>query len=268
MSLATLPPGGGFFERHFSPGRLIRLLRADLIQSRSSLSVAIAAVYGAALLVMVALAPTAGGWQPHGIFVPGILYVGGLVAISYSFVELGDPVRRSAYLLVPASTLEKVAARLALTLVAFPAAALMLYWATSVLGAGLGGLIWERSFEVYNPFTEETWRLLTAYPMVHSVFFLGAVWFRKAVLFKTVLAVVVAQIGLAIVTAVIIRIVFFDFFQGIGFEPSMDFRLNGVDVGWLTSGITAWLGEVFTYLLFGPWLWVIAYLRLADTESS
>ena len=266
MSVATVSLGG-LVERHFSPSRWMKLLRADLVQYRSSLSFAAMAVYGAALLVLVALAPTSGGWQPHEIFVPGILYVGGLVIISYSFVELGDPIRRSAYLLVPASTLEKASARLALTLVAFPAASLILYWATSLAGSGLGGLIWDESFDVYNPFTEETWRLLSVYPMVHSVFFLGAVWFRKSTLFKTMLAVVLAQIGLAIVTALIFRIVFFDFFQGMSFEPSKEFRLNVIDAGWLTSDISAQIGKVFTHLLFGPWLWVIAYLRLADTES-
>ena len=219
-------------------------------------------------MVLVALAPTSGSWRAHELFIPGILYVGGLVLISYSFVELDDPVRRSAYLLVPASTLEKMTARLVLTLVAFPVACLMLYWATSLVGAGLGSLIWEESFDVYNPFTEETWRLLTVYPLVHSIFFLGAVWFRKSTVFKTMLAVVVAQIGLVIVTAFIFRVVFFDFFQGMSFEPSQEFRLNIVDAGWLTSDLSARIGKVFTYLLFGPWLWAIAYLRLADTESS
>lgn len=266
MSIATLSDRP-FFERHFSPGRWMKLLRADLVQYKSSMSIAAMAVFGAALLVLVALAPTAGGWQPHEIFIPGILYLGGLVVISYSFVELGDPVRRSAYLLVPASALEKVTARLALTLVAFPVAGLMLYWATSLVGAGLGGLIWDESFGVYNPFTEETWQLLAVYPMVHSVFFLGAVWFRKATVSKTILAVVLAQIGLAIVTALIFRVVFFDFFHGLSFEPSKEFRLNVTDAGWLTSDLSARIGKVFTHLLFGPWLWVIAYLRLADTES-
>ena len=266
MSIATVSPGGGV-DRHFSPGRWIKLLRADLVQYRSSLSIGAMAVCGASLLMLVALAPTAGSWRPHEIFVPGLLYVGGLVFVSYSFVELGDPVRRSAYLLVPASTLEKASARLALTLVAFPAASLILYWVTSLAGSGLARLIWEESFGVYNPFTDETWRLLAVYPMVHSIFFLGAVWFRKATVFKTMLTVVLAQIGLAIVTAVIFRIVFFDFFHGMSFEPSKEFRLNVTDAGWLTSDLSAQIGKVFIHLLFGPWFWVIAYLRLADTES-
>jgi hypothetical protein len=96
---------------------------------------------------------------------------------------------------------------------------------------------------------------------VHSIFFLGAVWFRKGAAFKTLLAVVLAQIGLAVVTFFIFRIVFFDFFQGISFNLSKE-----VDTDWLTSAVLR-IGRVFIYVLFGPWLWVISYLRLADTED-
>jgi hypothetical protein len=267
MSIATVS-ASGFLGRHFSPGRWFKLLRADLIQYRNSLSIAFVAVYGAVLLALVALAPTSGGWQPHETFVPFIIYAGGLAVISYSFIELTDPVRRSAYLLVPASTLEKVSARLVLTLLAFPAATLVLYWVTSLVGAGLGTLIWDRSFGIYNPLTENTVRLLAHYPMIHAVFFLGAIWFRKGSVFKTLLSVVIAQLGLAIIAAFFFRIVFFEFFEGLGLDHSMEFQLNVIDAGWLTSDLTAQLGEVFAYLLFGPWLWVISYLRLADTESS
>lgn len=267
MSLVTIS-ASGFFERHFAPRRWIKLVLADLIQYRNSLSIAVLAIYGAVLLLLLALAPTSGGWQPHEIFVSGILYVGGLVVVSHSFVELTDPIRRSAYLLVPASTLEKIAARLALTLVAFPVAALALYWATSLVGAGLGDLIWGQSFGIYDPSTQKTARLLAYYPMIHAVFFLGAVWFRKGAVFKTLLSVVAAQIGLAIITMFLFRLVFFEFFEGLGLEPSREFRLNVTDAGWLTSDLSAQLGKAFTYFLLGPWLWVLSYLRLADTESS
>ncbi len=260
MSGATVSPTG-LFERNFSPGRWIKLLRADLIQYKNNLSIATLAVFGAVLVVLVAFAPLTGRWQPHKIFVPGILFLGGIIITSYSFTELKDPIQRSAYLLVPGSTLEKVAARLMLTLVGFPLSALTLYWTTSLVGAGLGSLIWGKSFAIYRPFTEDTWRLLTVYPIVHSIFFLGAVWFRKGAAFKTLLAVVLAQIGLAVVTFFIFRIVFFDFFQGMSFNLSKE-----VDTGWLTSAVLR-IGRVFIYVLFGPWLWVISYLRLADTED-
>lgn len=260
ISGATVSPTG-LFERHFSPGRWIKLLRADLIQHKHNLLIATMAVFGAVLVVLVASAPLTGRWQPHKIFVPGILFLGGIIITSYSFTELKDPIQRSAYLLVPGSTLEKVAARLLLTLVGFPLSALTLYWTTSLVGAGLGSLIWGESFAIYRPFTEDTWRLLTVYPIVHGIFFLGAVWFHKGAAFKTLLVVVLAQIGLAVVTFFIFRIVFFEFFQGM----SVSFNLSKeADIGWWTSAVQ--IGRVFIYVLFGPWLWVISYLRLADTE--
>ena len=265
--MSTTIRTAGLFDRHLSPRRFIKLLRADLIQYRSSLSIAATAVFGATLVLLTAFAPLSGGWQPHLIFLPGILFIGGLLITSYSFAELGDPVRRAAYLLVPASTFEKVAARLLLTLVAYPLAVLALYWLISLVAAGVGDLVWGRSFAVYNPFTAETWRLLTVYPMVHAIFFLGAVWFRKGAAFKTVLAVVAAQIGFVIVAGFILRIVFSGFFEGFSFTPSMDIRLKLIDAGWLTSDIWAQIGRLLTYLLFGPWFWVISYHRLADTES-
>ena len=258
VRVTTISPTGSV-DRYFSPGRWIKLLRADLVQYRNSLSIAAIAVFGAVLVVLVFFAPSTGSWQPHRFFLSSLLFLGGLIFTSYSFVELADPVRRSAYLLTPASTLEKIAVRLLLTLVGFPLSVLALYWMTSALGAWLGSLVWGKSFTIYHPFTEYTSQLLTVYPVVHAIFFLGAVWFRKNAAFKTLLSMVVAQIAFTVVAVFIVRIVFFDFFNGTDFSLGV-----GSSMAWLDS--VPWIARVFIYCLFVPWLWVIAYLRLADTE--
>ena len=268
MMSTTPGPVGYTFQRHFQLSRWIRLLRVDLVQYRNPLYVAIVAVYGAVLFALVVLAPTSGSWQPHKIFLPSIICLGGMILVGNSFAELGDPVRRAAFLLIPASTLEKLGARLVLTLVAFPLAAISLYWITSLLGAAIGHLVWDSSFDIYDPFTQEIGRLIVVYPLIHSVFFLGSVWFRKSSIFKTIISVVVVQISFSIIAVFIFRIVFYDFFQGVSFDALKELQLH-IDPGtWLTSDSSARLGTVFTYLLFGPWLWVIAYFRLADTESN
>ena len=122
------------FSRHVSLRRGVKLLRADLIQYRNNLSIAAAAVFGVLLVILVAWAESAGEWDPHEVFVPIVLFGGGFIITSLSFIELGDPVRRSAYLMVPASTLEKLATRLLLTLVGFPLAVIALYWVSFAAG--------------------------------------------------------------------------------------------------------------------------------------
>ena len=261
---ATTAPSPGVFERHLSAKRCIDLLRADLIQYKSTFSIAAVAVFGTLLIVLVASTPSAGDWNPHQVFVPIVLFGGGLIMTSFSFVELGDPIRRSAYLLIPASALEKLATRLLLPLIGFPLAAFALYWVTSLVAAGLGFVIWGESFETYDPFTQQTGRILIWYLPANAIFFLGAVWFRKAAAFKTLLTLVLASIALPLVAGLILRIVFFHFFEGFGFTVAKEIVHHGpFDI---TEEPLFKICKSYAYVVLGPWLWIVSYLRLSDTE--
>ena len=261
---ATTPRTPGVFERHLSVRRCVDLLRADLIQYRNPLSVASASVFGTLLVILVASTPSAGDWNPHEVFVRIVLFGGGLIMTSFSFVELGDPIRRSAYLLIPASALEKLATRLLLTLIGFPLAVFTLYWVTSVVAAGLGFVIWGESFEIYDPFTQQTGRMLAWYLPANAIFFLGAVWFRKAAAFKTLLTLVLASIAIPLVAGLIFRIIFFDFFEGFSFTFAKKLSVSGPYC--ITEEPLFQICKSYTYVVLGPWLWIVSYLRLSDTE--
>lgn len=117
-----------------------------------------------------------------------ILFLGGLLFTEYVLADLRPRDRRSVFLSIPASNLEKTAARWILTGVVFPVAVLLSYW----LFVQFGGWIIERSLGwrlVDMPLVDNYfWNWVIAYIGLQPIFFLGAMSFRRFASVKTVLA--------------------------------------------------------------------------------
>ena len=114
-------------NENFSFERLWLLLRSDAVGGYRSVLTVSAALVGVILVTsMISL----GGSDVTGGFYLGwfgtMLFFWGIIASSRAFRELHDKTRNEAYLLIPASALEKTAARL-LTLTVGLAAYLLVF---------------------------------------------------------------------------------------------------------------------------------------------
>ena len=246
----------------FSRQRLWLLIRSDLIAGYRTLLVASGALAGIILVAAFAY----GGALPGGGFYRGCfgfaLFVWGLVASSRAFRPLHDRTRSEAWLLVPASALEKTLARLLAVTIGLVAYLLVFVGFVSVVVEVLNLLVFGSRIAVFDPFDASVRNLVFVYVILQSFFFLGGAWFRRAHFVKTTLALTLAIAGFAGFAAATVRVVFAGYRLDIGDALFVLERLGGADPG----GI----GAVFicVALLVSITCWSIAWLRVREAQVS
>ena len=246
----------------FSRQRLWLLIRGDLIAGYRTVLVASGALAG--IILVAAFAH--GGAIPGGSFYHGCfgfaLFVWGFVASSRAFRPLHDRTRNEAWLLVPASALEKTLARLLAVTIGLVAYLLVLVGLASVVVEVLNLLLFGHRIALFDPFDASVRNLVFVYLILQSFYFLGGAWFRRAHFVKTTLALTLAIAGFAGFAAVTVRIVFADYRLDIGDALFVLDRLGGA----YPSGIGA--ASVFASLLVSIACWSIAWLRVREAQVS
>ena len=213
------------------------------------------------------------------------LFMWGIWATSRAFHPLHDRTRREAYLLLPASALEKMLARLLpVTLglgIALPVYILVL----SVLVESFNLAVFGSHRPLFDPLDPAIWKLFGYYLILQSPFFLGAAWFRGFPLLKTTLALFLVHIGLALLILAMVRFAIGSF----GWLPGnvqdihihlntenydvLDFMLYGVADNILVNLLNPdWDTQIMilyvVLILIPPILWWIAWLRLKEAQAN
>ena len=133
--------------------------------------------------------------------------------------------------------------------------------------AAIVGVLRPANPAFFSPLPFVDWRVLSFFVIHQSLFFLGAAWFRKTHLVKTVLVMTAFSIGLVIFVGLMLRL----FFPELATIPGMNID---VDFDGLIQNYQALLegSWVFLRLLyyFGLPLscWTIAWLRVRETQVS
>lgn len=120
-----------------------------------------------------------------------------LLAASGAFQELHDRTKNEAYLLLPASALEKTFVRFLLVTIGFYAFFVVFSTAVALIVQAVDAILVDREFRWFpRPGEGLQWVLFGNLFVLQSIFFLGAAWFRKSHFFKTLLTLVAAWFGL------------------------------------------------------------------------
>ena len=239
----------------FSVARAWHALRADL--HHQSRAVLLGACAGAAVILIAnVVSPVTGGSDFHETVFPLALVAGGLLFTSTLFGELPDKPRAHAYLTLPISTLERWAVRFLVSTVGYAAVALVGYFLVTLLGAGLGQLIWERSHGVFVP-SSDVWHMILGYLVISSLFLFGAVYFRRWNALKVVLSLAALFLGLALIAAGVSWLLFFEFTGNFDFIIERAPHVGkAIEVG----------AKVFFWGIMGPLFWFLTWIRLSETE--
>jgi len=191
-----------------------------------------------------------------------MLFILGLVFTSRAFRQLHDKTRNTAYLLIPASSFEKTLASYFVVTVGLVAYLLILTCVVSVVVEPLNTLLTGQQRPVFNPFAPDVWVMIPGYLFVQSSFFLGAAWFRKGHLMKTILVHSLASVAITIFILLV---------MGIALEPywssSQDVDIKVQDV----FGPYAGAIKTLVYGLAALWVvfcWYVAWLRVRETQVS
>lgn len=240
----------------FNTNRFLLLLKRQQVILFRTWLIALLAVTGAVMFVafLNLIGSQGQSWlgsfNKFGVFA---FFVTGLVFASMAFQEMGSYAKSLQYITLPATMFEKFFNAWLITSVIFVLIATLALVVASAIIALIGVLIFKADFIVFNPFTQAYLKVLLGFFIVHAAFFLGAVWFKKAAFFKTLLSLfvvnVILNIWLGIWTMLIIN-PFKIMADTDTYFSSMHFTSNGQ----LEHIITAFIIVLALFLLFVSWV--------------
>ncbi len=130
---------------------------------------------------------------------------GGLALTSRIFFELHSTTTAFQFLTLPASTLEKFIAAWFITSIAYTVVAIASLFILSVIIEMISAFrmgTWE-FFKFFNPFHPDQLQRYAAYFFYHSIFLLGAIYFKKNNFLKTLLVIITFFIAMFFIIAVV-----------------------------------------------------------------
>jgi hypothetical protein len=238
--------------------RLWWVLRNDVLRSYRSALVISGTAALVALLVSAGIAyygEVGNTALFYRIFFIAALFAWGTIATSSSFSDLHGRGSNMAFLLLPASALEKTLSRLLIYTVGLIAYLLVFTTVLSWVLEGINTLWIGQRRELFSPFDRVGWMLLPHFIVAQALFFLGAAWFRKVQFVKTVGTVIGIVIGLGVFA------VFVAWLLG----P------RSWGAGLYIDDPIDWIVEVapWTYYFALPLLcWFVAWLRVTEAQVS
>ncbi len=189
-----------------------------------------------------------------------IIFTGGLLLASMAYNEIHTPAKSQFYLTLPATTAEKLFSHWIVTSVIFVVLANVLLSAVLFLTSGIAFLALSVPIETFNPFTTENLRIMSIYLVVHSIFFLGALYFRKNNFLKTILSLFVIQIVLnTFLFLLVYLVVGKEGFQG-------DMQHVNINLNHFATETFPLLMKIFFFGILGPFCLIVSYFRLKERE--
>lgn len=250
-------------------GRFVSLLRKDFYFQYKAFIIALGSILGIGLIVYLGMAGAGSFPAFHTGFFPNILLLLGLVATSLVFRDIHRSPQNHFSLLIPASSFEKYASRFFITTVVYIFGSLIIYFVFSTFAAGVSFAIFRSHHGIFNPFSKEIWNLIAAYLVVHSIFFFGAVYFKKGAFLKTVLTLTVVGIVISVFAALVtgtVAVVSAGSWLPLIFGNFM-YVLEGAQGDLLRFGeVMGHIFRIFILFVLPPALWVLGFIRYREKE--
>jgi len=257
-------------KNYFSPGRFWLLLKKEMVQGYKTLAISLSAVIGVFLFNLLLSRGEVAQEVRGGLFLP-FLWLGGLIFTGRAFKEAHSSRRIHSWLMTPASQLEKFLQKLLMTTIFFILFLLVALLTASALNSLIYTLFFKRSVPLFNPFQRWIWVNIGHYLIVQSIFFLGAVWFRRHNFVKTVLAI---NILLFLITLLI------GGFSALIFRGPLQEAIGGNGSYFIQAGqimiqnfnhlnpYIIGLLKVIYFGLLAPFFWLVAWFRMREIEVN
>lgn len=199
---------------------------------------------------------------------PMVVFWGGLIFTSVIFYEFNDKTGTHHYLSLPASTFEKFLSKWLITAVLFPLGASILFWIYTKIGDAI----------YFNYITETDyvpWRLtdwwsiffIKIYIVYQSTYLIGAIAFQKYTFFKTSVAHWIYTIVSVMIAAILFRIIFMDFFDGLfSIREDLNVQTSDTVINFMENKFLSIL-EFALWFLVPPIMWVVGFFKLKEKEA-
>jgi hypothetical protein len=235
----------------FNLKRLGWYIKSDLVINASSII-----TFGATISVLVLLfslisVAKLDAANFHPVMFVLVLFIGGLWLTSKSFTDVHDSEKNRHFLMLPISNLERFLGRLILTTVGYVAGIAIVFFVISLLLAGITFLAFKQSSVIFNPFDVTMLKSFADYIFFQSIFFLGAIYFRSKNLSKTIISLCLLALFFIISASIV-----FEIFSG-----------QDIFYGFQSLRMYTTMIKTIVTLLVIPCSWLIAYLRLCESEG-
>lgn len=251
-------------HNRFDMKRFLYLFRFELYAGYKSLIIILATSIGIVTLVNLTSIPAAGLFAFHEIFYPLVLMIGGLIFSGQAFSSLHKPGNDLRYVTLPASTLEKTAAKIFLTSLFYIIVSAVAYFIATTIMEGLTFLVFGRAHALFNPFSSTNLLNMGIYLVVQSIFVFGSVYFKRMALAKTVLSLLAIIMMLSIFSGLVFALINIDTIIANGF-----WGFRSYSGTWTPPFVTLILGTVPGVIFWGllaPLFWTLSYFRLKEKE--
>jgi len=187
-----------------------------------------------------------------------------------AFRDFRNKERSMAYLMLPASSLEKFLSILFLTTIGFFISFTLLFGAFNLLNMGVISSFSEAlSLELYNPFNRDVWASIMIFIPVQAIFLAGATTFKKVPLFYTVLYFFLFLLIYGFLATILMK-----FYTGsltiseFGDNSSISFYSSD---GYMGEKSIDKILSVQSFLFFisyllAPIFWVVAWFKIKEKE--
>ena len=211
--------------------------------------------------------------EGHTVFFPAILFWLGLFLVSFSFKDLYEDSERSFYLNLPASYLEKYLSKLILTLLVLPIVIFVMYYFYAFFYDNALAIFTNAEVNYFTLFSNNFIGVPTSFDyflmflVIHSVFFIGAITFRKLAFIKTLLSSFTMLVGTAGILYLLLKIILPELFTGwvIFDDPKV------VPNEWFQELVTGDYCKDISYsflcLVIPVFLWTVSYFKLTEKEA-
>jgi hypothetical protein len=184
----------------FSIQRFFLLIKRNVIMNIKTWLIGFGAISGLLILIAQLQAYQAGGiLDINAIATTGItfIFIGGYLVTSMAYNEIHTPARSQFFLTLPATNAEKLLSHWFLTSLLYIVIAYLVLFAILLLSSLITALIYGSGITLFQPFSSGNLKLMGIYMVTQSVFFLGAIYFRKNNLLKTILTAFVLMMFLS-----------------------------------------------------------------------
>jgi hypothetical protein len=234
----------------FDMQRFILLIKNKLTLNATGIILFTGTIFAVVLLYSLLLPYNHINFQFHNDAYKLLLFCGGIWITSNAFADLHDSKKAISFLTLPASQFEKFLLILCFTTIGYILAITIIFSLTSLIVATFNLSFYKIRTAIFNPFDHEIINSIKTYFSVQAVFALGAIYFKKYSISKTILTVCILFIVISM----------FTFMTLIAFSLQPPLHQLNFQIAYqnLITQI------VSTLIMFS--CWYITYLRLTEYE--
>ncbi|MGL1885423.1 MAG: hypothetical protein OCD76_02815 [Reichenbachiella sp.] len=249
-------------KNHFNIKRFWLLLKLEYYRSKKGLTMTLGITFGMlffiGFLLTMAVEPSVIFYE-HNQNYAFTLLIGGFVLSSLAFSDLGNGLKRSNYLMLPASTFERFLSMWLLTSFGWVIAYSIEFYFYTLIANNIGHFIFPYvEFQSFDPFGSFPTTIIHYYLVLQGIFLIGAVHFRGYVLPKTLMTLILAAFSCGLIAYFMIHNIMNEDSEECLTQTEI-FEGSPVDYFW------KWTVAAFWWLL-APITWIITYFGLKEQE--